>query len=72
MALGIVRAAQGRDEEAETLLREALEILAGTEFRQVELAPLKHLAHFLRERGREDEAAPFEERHAEQRQPVAA
>ena len=31
MALGLVRAAQGRDEEAETLLREAIEMLDGTD-----------------------------------------
>ena len=31
MALGLVRAAQGRDEEAEALLREALDILDGTD-----------------------------------------
>ena len=31
MALGIVRAAQGRDEEAEELLREAIDVLDGTD-----------------------------------------
>ena len=35
MALGLVRAAQGRDAEAEELLREAVDVLEGTELRLV-------------------------------------
>ena len=66
-ALGLVRAAQGRDEEAEELLRSALDTAKETDFREVQLSALEHLAHFLRERGREDEAAPFEERREELR-----
>jgi tetratricopeptide (TPR) repeat protein len=61
MALGVVRAAQGRDEEAEGLLREAVK-------RAVEVAPgfvqalaIDRLAEFLRTRGREEEAAELEE-----------
>jgi class 3 adenylate cyclase/tetratricopeptide (TPR) repeat protein len=57
MALGIVRAAQGRDEEGERLLREAVE-------RAVDLAPgfvqalaIARLTEFLRTRGRNEEAA---------------
>jgi class 3 adenylate cyclase/tetratricopeptide (TPR) repeat protein len=60
MALGVVRAAQGRDEEAEVLLREAVE-------RAVDLAPgfvqalaTDRLAEFLRMRGRDDEAADLD------------
>ncbi|HKD33738.1 MAG TPA: AAA family ATPase [Gaiellaceae bacterium] len=60
VALGVVRAAQGREEEAERLLREALE-------RAVEVAPafvqafaIDRLAGFLRARGRDDEAAQLD------------
>jgi tetratricopeptide (TPR) repeat protein len=60
MALGLVRAAQGRDDEAEELLREALEIAEGTDFNYVRYEALNALAAFLRERGRADEAEPLE------------
>ena len=43
MVLGLVRAAQGRDDEAELLLREALDILAETDYRNVEPEPLAAL-----------------------------
>jgi tetratricopeptide (TPR) repeat protein len=62
LALGLVRAAQGRDEEAEALLREALAVLDGTDFRQSSVEPLESLVQFLRERGRAEEAAPFARR----------
>ena len=62
MTLGLVRAAQGRDEEAEELLREAWETIAATEHRSGQRDALKALAQFLAERGREDEAAELEER----------
>ena len=62
MALGMVRAAQGRDEEAEELLRAALDQVSGTDFAEVEHEVLQPLAQFLRDRGRGDEAAPLEER----------
>jgi class 3 adenylate cyclase/ATP/maltotriose-dependent transcriptional regulator MalT len=65
LALGLVRAAQGRDDEAETLMREGLEILAATAYRRHEIEHLRALAGFLRERGRDDEAASYEERLAE-------
>jgi class 3 adenylate cyclase/tetratricopeptide (TPR) repeat protein len=55
--LGLVRAAQGRDEEAEPLLREAFDIVSETEHRMQQRDALDALAQFLRERGREDEAA---------------
>ncbi|HYZ76943.1 MAG TPA: adenylate/guanylate cyclase domain-containing protein [Gaiellaceae bacterium] len=63
MALGIVRAAQGRDDEAEGLLRKAVE--DARPFKLLQIEPLKNLAQFLRERGRTEEAAPFEARWAE-------
>jgi class 3 adenylate cyclase/tetratricopeptide (TPR) repeat protein len=60
MALGVVRAAQGQDEEAERLLREAVE-------RAVDLAPgfvqalaIDRLAQFLRARGRDEEAGELD------------
>jgi ATP/maltotriose-dependent transcriptional regulator MalT len=65
LALGLVRAAQGRDEEAESLLREALDILAETGLRRHETEHLTALATFLRERGRDREAAVYEDRLAE-------
>jgi class 3 adenylate cyclase/tetratricopeptide (TPR) repeat protein len=65
MALGLVRGAQGRDEEAEQLLREAYELIAPTEHRRHKVEALEALAQFLRERGRDDEAADFEARRDE-------
>ena len=65
LALGLVRAAQGRDVEAEALLREAYEILCPTGYRRHRIAPLEAYATFLRERGRGDEAAGIEETLAE-------
>jgi tellurite resistance protein len=64
-ALGQVRAAQGRHEEAEELLRAAVDQVAGTDFAEVEHEVLKPLAQFLRDRGRDDEAAPLEQRRDE-------
>ena len=56
MALGIVRAAQGRDEEAEELLREAHKTVAETDHKRSQLETLFQLHKFLRQRGRLDEA----------------
>jgi class 3 adenylate cyclase/tetratricopeptide (TPR) repeat protein len=72
MALGIVRAAQGRDDEAEALLREAYELSAETEHRKNEAQALYALAQFLRERGLDDEVAGFEARIDELVSPSAA
>ena len=71
MTLGLVRAAQGRDEEAERLLREAQIALKATGFREIELIALEALVQFFRRRGLEDEAAVFERRLLELA-PVAA
>src|SRR5215211_1400094 len=65
MALGVVRAGQGRDEEAERLLRSAVDGLHRSAFRSSEPEALRYLIGFLRERGRADEAAPYEARLAE-------
>jgi tetratricopeptide (TPR) repeat protein len=62
MALGLVRAAQGRDDEAETLLRDALDVLEGTELRLFSVEPLEALVGFLRDRGRDREAEPYARR----------
>jgi hypothetical protein len=63
-ALAAVRAAQNRDEEAEELFGEALALTAGGGLAAWELEPLERLTNFLRDRGREDDAAPYEERLA--------
>jgi class 3 adenylate cyclase/tetratricopeptide (TPR) repeat protein len=62
MSLGLVRAAQGRDEEAEELLRQAYETVAPTELRLTQCEILRALTQFLRDRGREDEAAELDAR----------
>src|ERR671932_548355 len=63
MALGVVRAAQGRDEEAEQLMRQAVD--AAASFKLFAIEPLWTFTQFLKERGREEEAAPYEARWAE-------
>jgi ATP/maltotriose-dependent transcriptional regulator MalT len=67
MALGVVRAAQGREAEAEELLREAVAVVAATDHHRMELETLAALDQFLRERGREDDAASFAARLEELR-----
>ncbi|MGZ6729209.1 MAG: tetratricopeptide repeat protein [Gaiellaceae bacterium] len=62
MSLGLVWAAQGRDEEAEKLLREAYETISTTLHRSGQRETLEALAQFLRDRGRDDEAAEIEAR----------
>ncbi|HEY7208552.1 MAG TPA: AAA family ATPase [Gaiellaceae bacterium] len=65
LALGVVRAAQGRDEEAEDLMREAVDGLDLFQLYAPELEALCILGDFLRSRGREDEVATVEERVAQ-------
>jgi hypothetical protein len=65
VALAQVRAAQGRDEEAETLFGEAAEIITGSEYCRVLLDILPPYAEFLRVREREAEALELEARLAE-------
>ena len=72
MVLGLVRAAQGRDDEAELLLREAIDSLSETDYRNVEPEPLAAYAQFLRDRGRDDEAAVIEDRLEALLQPESA
>ena len=63
-SLGVVRAAQSRDDEAETLMRSALERAEASPFRLIEREALERYARFLQDRGRDDEAAPLEDRLA--------
>jgi hypothetical protein len=65
LALGLVRAAQGRDDEAEILLRTALEGFQEYGLTSAEREALVALAGFLRERDRCDEAEAYEARLAE-------
>jgi hypothetical protein len=65
IALAQVRAAQGREEEAETLFDEAVDIITGSEHCRVLLDVLPPYAEFLRARGREAEALELEARLAE-------
>jgi class 3 adenylate cyclase len=64
LALGLVRAAQKRDDEAEQLLREAVEGFTLYEIRALEHWALRYLTEFLRSRGRDGEAIVYEERRA--------
>jgi tetratricopeptide (TPR) repeat protein len=71
VALAQVRAAQHRNEEAEVLFKEALEIVGGAEHCRILLDVLPPYAEFLRALDREAEAAELEARLAE-RLPTAA
>lgn len=64
MSLALVRAAQGKDAEAEALLLESLGLLDGTGFRGIEVWVLGRLEQFLRERGRDEDADRYAERLA--------
>jgi tetratricopeptide (TPR) repeat protein len=71
VALAQVRAAQGRDEEAETLFAEALEIISDGEHCRILLDIVPPYSEFLRARERSAEAAELDARLA-QRVPTAA
>ena len=72
IALGRVRAAQGRDDEAEALFREAEEASERTDHRLTKRQTLEALSQFLRERGRDEEAAAVDARLDELFKPSAA
>jgi tetratricopeptide (TPR) repeat protein len=65
LSLGLVRAAQGRDAEAEELMQEAIDEMRRNDQRAMERWALGHIVEFLRARGREDAALRYEERLAE-------
>jgi class 3 adenylate cyclase/tetratricopeptide (TPR) repeat protein len=67
MSLALVRATQGRDEEAEALLRESIEILERSEYSRFLSDPLEAMIQFLEERERFEEIASFERRLEELR-----
>jgi len=64
LALGVVRAAQGRDVEAEELMRSAVSELEASGMRTAELEVLEELTGFLHARGRAAEAESYEARVA--------
>ena len=72
IALAHVRAAQGRHDEAESLFREAEEASEQTDHRLTKREVLEALAQFLRDRGREDEAAAVDARIDDLFSPSAA
>jgi predicted ATPase/class 3 adenylate cyclase len=55
--LGMIRAAEGRTDEAESALRRSLDVLRTTEYRWKQVDPALALARFLTRRGGEREAA---------------
>jgi class 3 adenylate cyclase/tetratricopeptide (TPR) repeat protein len=61
----VVRAAQGRDDEAEELYLSALDHTRMRGFEILELEVLERFVAFYRERGRDDDAAAYEARLAE-------
>jgi predicted ATPase/class 3 adenylate cyclase len=64
MSLGLVRAAQGKDAEAEAQLLHALSLVESTGFRGLEVWILTRLEEFLRSRDRNEEADSYAERRA--------
>jgi len=65
LSLAIVRAAQGRDAEAEDLMQEALDEMRRHDQLALERWALGHVIEFHRSRGAEDAALRYEERLAE-------
>jgi predicted ATPase/class 3 adenylate cyclase len=64
-ALAAVRLAQGREEDAETLYREAVAISQESDFIALEAEALRKLVRFLDDRGRSDDAVAYTERLSE-------
>ena len=65
LALAAVRTLQKRDDEAEELLSEAAAAARARDVALFEREPLRRLAQFFRERGRDEEVAAVEERLVE-------
>ena len=61
-ALASVRAAQHRDDEARDLFQSAIKLARKSNFKLYERHPLERLVEFLRDRGRDEDAAPYEAR----------
>ena len=64
-AVASVRAAQNRDDEAQELFESAIELARKSKLRLFERHPLEQLVAFLHERGRDEDAGPYEARIAE-------
>jgi class 3 adenylate cyclase/tetratricopeptide (TPR) repeat protein len=69
-ALARVRAAQGRNVEAEKLYRDALDIIDGT-YPRIAADIEKLFSRFLRDRGRHADAAAFDDQRAPSTVPIA-
>ena len=67
-SLALIRAAQGRDEEAEALFRDAVETLERSEYVRFLSEPLKAIIQFFEDRERDGEAEVFADRLAEVRE----
>ena len=65
--LAMVRATQGRDDEAEALLVESIDILERSEYTRFLTEPLKAMIRFLEERQRVADVVAYEQRLAELR-----
>jgi len=63
--LGLIRAAQGREAEAESALRLSLRVVAGTDYSSTKIMAGLSVAQFLAERGRLEEAKALCDEHAE-------
>ncbi|HEX2428041.1 MAG TPA: tetratricopeptide repeat protein, partial [Gaiellaceae bacterium] len=64
-ALAAIRAAQGRDDDAEQIFLSAIADARDSNLKLFELHPLANLTEFLRARGRDEDAAVYEARIAE-------
>ena len=64
-ALAAIRAAQGRDDDAEQIFLSAIADARDSNLKLYELHPLERLTEFLRARGRDEDAAVYEARIAE-------